>query len=543
MRHLSIAQKLFFGFAGILAVVAVLVLITLTNLQLMNKAIDRNEHTLEVIASVEQMQLGLLDAESAVRGFALTGLNTVKEPVDKGMATVQQHADKLKQLLAEQPEQLSRLDAMNGLIKQWQSESVKPFIELREKVTTGAAAMDELVSNISTGNSKPQMDAIRAKLAEIADAERRILEENKAAADRVSGRTTSMLAIGSVVALLLGLAIGITLSRGIAKRLGHAARIARQTADGNLVADIRADRDDEIGQVFQAMHDMQQGLRTIISQIQQTGRQLTDASRDIAGASHDLAHATHDQSGAASAMAASMEELTVSINYVSDNSLQARDISTQSGQLCTDGDVVIKRTVEGIQQLAGTVRETAAAVNELGSHAQQISSIIGVIKEIADQTNLLALNASIEAARAGEQGRGFAVVADEVRKLAERTSQSTQEITTTIEKIQSGMRVAVAAMDTSMGRVDEGVQLANQAGAAMQQIQSGSNRVLTVVQDISNALQEQGAASGDVARSVERIALMTESNNGSVRQTADAAKQLEALAMDLEGAVSRFRLR
>ncbi|WP_171013816.1 methyl-accepting chemotaxis protein [Chitinivorax sp. B] len=542
MRHFSIAQKLFFGFACVLAIVAVLVVVTLTNLRLMNKAIDRNEHTLEVIASVEQMQLGLLDAESAVRGFALTGLNTVKEPVDKGIAAYQQHTDKLKQLLAEQPEQLQRLEALSGLVKQWQAESVKPFIDLREKVTTGAAAMDELVSNISTGNSKPQMDAIRAKLMEIADAERKILTESKTAADDASQRTSSMLMGGSLVALVLGLAIAITLSRGIARRLENAARIARQTADGNLMTEIRADRNDEIGRVFDAMHDMQQGLRTIISQIQHTGGALSDASRDIAGASRNLAGATQEQSGAASAMAAAMEQLTVSINYVSDNSVQARDISTQSGQLCMDGETVIKRTVVGIEQLASTVRETAQAVNDLGGHAQQISSIIGVIKEIADQTNLLALNASIEAARAGEQGRGFAVVADEVRKLAERTSQSTQEITSMIEKIQAGMRTAVATMDASMNRVGEGVELANQAGDSMQQIQSGSNRVLSVVQDISNALKEQSAASTDVARSVERIARMTESNSESVQQTANAARQLEELAAELEGAVSRFKL-
>jgi methyl-accepting chemotaxis protein len=167
---------------------------------------------------------------------------------------------------------------------------------------------------------------------------------------------------------------------------------------------------------------------------------------------------------------------------------------------------------------------------------------VNVIKEIADQTNLLALNAAIEAARAGEQGRGFAVVADEVRKLAERTAKSTQEIAGMIGKIQNSTREVVASMESSVGRVSSGVDLANQAGQSITQIKNESTRVAQVVGNISDALREQSEASRSIAQNVEKIAQMSEENSAAVLQTANAAGHLEKLALSLQNTISRFKV-
>ena len=188
------------------------------------------------------------------------------------------------------------------------------------------------------------------------------------------------------------------------------------------------------------------------------------------------------------------------------------------------------------------VRSASSRIEELGKQSEQISSIVNVIKGIADQTNLLALNAAIEAARAGEQGRGFAVVADEVRLLAQRTTQSTTEISGMIDVILSGTVDAVGQMSTGVEQVNMGVELAGQAGTAIDTIQHSFQQVVSVIESISTSLHEQNAASNEVAGHIERIATMSAQNSEATRHNSEVAHELRNLSNGLNQAVSRFSL-
>ncbi|MFB0704553.1 methyl-accepting chemotaxis protein [Pseudomonas protegens] len=287
---------------------------------------------------------------------------------------------------------------------------------------------------------------------------------------------------------------------------------------------------------------MQERLRTMISQIKLGADQLVSASQSISSASLQLSASAQEQSHSASSMAATVEELTVSINHVADNAGDAHALSSESGRQSEEGGSVIQDTLGSMRLIAETVQASATQIGELGQHAEQISSIVSVIKGIAEQTNLLALNAAIEAARAGEQGRGFAVVADEVRLLAQRTANSTQEITEMVDKIQLGTREAVSSMDVGVNQVKSGVELAQQAGEAIVNIRTSSGNVVRVVDQISLALREQTAASQDVARNVERIAQMSQQNSQAVEETTETARSLQQLAQNLEQQVNVFRL-
>jgi methyl-accepting chemotaxis protein len=145
----------------------------------------------------------------------------------------------------------------------------------------------------------------------------------------------------------------------------------------------------------------------------------------------------------------------------------------------------------------------------LTNHAQDIGKVATVIREIADQTNLLALNAAIEAARAGEQGRGFAVVADEVRKLAERTAQSTREITTTIHVMQEQTQEAVQGIGQAMPLMEQGVEKANRASDVLRNIRTESQNTLEKISQLTVQVDEQSKLANNVVDGVTQILDMT----------------------------------
>jgi methyl-accepting chemotaxis protein len=360
--------------------------------------------------------------------------------------------------------------------------------------------------------------------------------------ERVSRMNTDLqinLAVIVAVLLVSGyLAAGMY--RGTVDNLARLSETAGRIAAGDLTARISLPCKDELQQVAASFNQMAEAVNSTVRNVRTNADMVLDAARRTALSSSSIATASNNQSSAASSMAAAVEQTTVGIDHISRNASDAREISQQSGQLSAQGGKLVHTVVAEMQDIATAVSASARSVEDLGKRSDEISTIVGVIKEIADQTNLLALNAAIEAARAGEQGRGFAVVADEVRKLAERTATSTQEIGRMIGSIQSETRTAVDNMKLGVDRVARGVELTGKAGESMSEIEQGATRVVGVVREISEALAEQSAASADIARNVEAIAQMAEENSAAVTDNHNTAEQLEKLARDLQNEVARF---
>ncbi len=311
--------------------------------------------------------------------------------------------------------------------------------------------------------------------------------------------------------------------------------------EGDLTCRLPVQGRDEIGETAHAFNDFMEKLQGIIGEVKSGTAQVLETSASLAQLSERIAANSQVQSQEAYSMATQVEIMTFTLDGLAG---QAEDVQRASGESSADstrGGKVIDDAAAEMNQIAATVTESSRIIQDLGRQSDQITEIVNVIKEIADQTNLLALNAAIEAARAGEQGRGFAVVADEVRKLAERTSASTQEITATIEKIQTGTRSAIESMEAGVSRVGQGAALAQQAGEAMDRIKTGIAGVAASVNDISASLKEQAHSNGENAHKVESIARLSEENSNAFQETARTIQYIDELARNLGNLVGRFK--
>jgi methyl-accepting chemotaxis protein len=313
-------------------------------------------------------------------------------------------------------------------------------------------------------------------------------------------------------------------------------------AEGNLRTKLKLSGRDDFAWLAYEYDCARKSLVKLITELSSHAQVVSDAAGELAKSSESISTSTHQQSDAAATIAAAVEELAVSVSHVADNAREARDLSILAKEVSRQGTQIISGVVDEVGFIAKSVQQSSTVIEELGRQSVKIRSIVKVIDEVADQTNLLALNAAIEAARAGEQGRGFAVVADEVRKLAERTGAATKEIQAMVESIAGGTVDAVGSMKLGVEKLDSGVALAQQAGAAIGSIDLNTQKMAITVEEISSAIEEQRSAADEIARQVELIAQMASSNSTDTEQTGATAKLLAGLSAELESALGRFKI-
>lgn len=318
---------------------------------------------------------------------------------------------------------------------------------------------------------------------------------------------------GIAVLLLIGSAVFGFIS--IARPLMALTKPINELAAGNFNVSIsNIERKDEVGQIAHAVQEMAVRVRDTIAEIKQSAQEVNSASGEISTSTTDLSQRTEEQAASLEETTAAMEEISAAVKKSADNADQANKSAGQARDVAAEGGQVVARAVDAMAKIEDSSRK--------------ISDIIGVIDEIARQTNLLALNAAVEAARAGEAGRGFAVVASEVRSLAQRSSQAAKDIKELITN--------------SNGQVQEGVELVNHAGTALQKIVDSVKEVAELVSDIAQASTEQATGLEQINKALMQMDEVTQQNAALVEENAATAKALETQAQSMDEQVAFFRV-
>ncbi|MCZ8129805.1 MAG: methyl-accepting chemotaxis protein [Steroidobacteraceae bacterium] len=312
-------------------------------------------------------------------------------------------------------------------------------------------------------------------------------------------------------------------------------------ADGDLTVQATV-TEDITGAIADSINYAIEALRELVTTINESAISLDAAAKSTQAAAAHLARASAGQSKQVASATESVAEMAVSIEEVSGNAERASDVARHSVDIAHKGGDAVRRTIDGMNAIRETIQETSKRIKRLGESSQEIGNIVELINDIAEQTNILALNASIQASMAGEAGRGFAVVADEVQRLAERAANATKQIEVLVRTIQADTNEAVVSMERSTTDVVGGALLAENAGAALEEIEQVSNQIASLVQNISASARQQAAVSANISRNMQVLReISTQTAEGTTGMSQSIGK-LADLSAQLRKSVAGFRL-
>jgi twitching motility protein PilJ len=312
-------------------------------------------------------------------------------------------------------------------------------------------------------------------------------------------------------------------------------------ADGDLTVQATV-TEDITGAIADSINYAVDALRGLVTTINQSAIQLDSATRQTQALSGHLAKASGAQSKQIASATESAGGMAASAEEVSGNAERAADVARHSVEVAHKGGDAVRRTIDGMNTIRETIQETSKRIKRLGESSQEIGNIVELINDIAEQTNILALNASIQASMAGEAGRGFAVVADEVQRLAERAANATKQIEVLVRTIQTDTNEAVVSMERSTTDVVGGALLAENAGAALEEIEQVSNQIASLVQNISGSSRQQTGAAQNIARNMQVLKEISAQTAESTHATSTAIAKLAELSAGLRKAAAGFRL-
>ncbi|MBN1118988.1 MAG: HAMP domain-containing protein [Bacteroidales bacterium] len=398
-----------------------------------------------------------------------------------------------QEALAKFPEVHSLLDEIRTYTKV--EADLKALDIIEEQAQNYQKAMENFIKNwlhreeIAAERSEAGNELIKAC---IETAEAGLAGTQNIANDAISTLKASnkVMITGLLIALIIGLAFALMLTRAITGPINKGVIFAKRLAEGDLTATIDVEQEDEIGQLAGALSNMGSKIKSIVENILVGADSIASASQQMSSTSQQMSQGASEQASSVEEVTSSMEEMAANIEQNTQNSIGTEKIALNASKGIQEGSEATNTAVAGMKNIAEKIR---------------------IINDIAFQTNILALNAAVEAARAGEHGKGFAVVAAEVRKLAERSKIAADEID---ELSRNGVEVAERAgkkLSEIVPDIQKTAQLVQEIASASMEQKTGADQVNNAMQQLNNVTQQNAAASEEMATSSEELSSQADS--------------------------------
>ncbi|MDS1784073.1 methyl-accepting chemotaxis protein [Vibrio parahaemolyticus] len=365
---------------------------------------------------------------------------------------------------------------------------------------------------------------------------------DEAAAYSVVGELRNSAIIYSIIAVLASVIALTILIRTLMRPLDTLNTAIKDVASGkgDLTQRLETDTDQEFSDLAKNFNTFMENLQQQIIESKSISDQILTGTQITAEGARDSAGAIQTQLQELEQLATAMHEMSVTATEVANNAQGAASAAKEADQATIEGSSVVSESTQTINMLSDSIDLAVEEVQVLESATANIETILKVINDIADQTNLLALNAAIEAARAGESGRGFAVVADEVRTLAQRTQESTTEIRSMIEQLQSGASSVASAMHQSKGSAVEAVEKADLANDALQRIRDAIQRISDMNLQIASAAEEQSLVAEEINNNTVNIKDLSTQVADSANRTNEAMQSQHDNVRKQDEILNRF---
>jgi methyl-accepting chemotaxis protein len=511
LRQLRIGTRLALGFG---VIVVAMLAVNIGGTLLTRQSRDDLARVLEAANAKENlaasMKANFLQEASVIRGIAL-------HSDLKGMQAEEDHARKLSKeydALAEKMLKLNLAPAEKQIVEALLDHDKRMEGPLQQAMGLATSFRGEEAAKVIMTEIDPLMQKSLGELDKLIELQKKANRDAISAATATGDRLGFAVLVAMALMTAGAILVAWLTSRSITRPLGESVTVVKRVASGNLASRIEVVGRDEPAEVLRALRDMNDGLANMVRQIRSGAESIAVGAGQVAAGNQQLSSRTEEHASSLEETASTLEEFTTTVKQNAEHARNASELAGKASVTAEKGGEVVGKVVQTMQEVTAS--------------SKKISDIIAVIDGISFQTNILALNAAVEAARAGEQGRGFAVVASEVRSLAQRSAASAKEIRGLIEE--------------SVGRVEAGAKLVENAGRTMEELVTSVRRVAQIMTEIAAASHEQSSGIEQINKAITQMDHVVQMNASVVEEATAAATSMAHQATALARSVAQFQL-